>query len=191
MVTGAGGFVGARISTSGVGSTSSARFPMDFPPILMKPLCVLDCPGKAGRHRPYRSSFQYSYCGQPSEESLAAKSCCPNGLQKRLLKPEQSCWRSAPIRYDAGCKRSGPLSETLSLAPANVYGCHKLGAEQRVLAITPGAYIAGAAGCMISGLSAPHPGQPAAKPAECAKTGTALHFSEQDFRGVSYVTGSH
>ena len=38
LVTGAGGFVGARILDQWRGRY---ELPMDFPPILMKPLCVL------------------------------------------------------------------------------------------------------------------------------------------------------
>ena len=115
-------------------------------------------------------------------------SCCPNGLQKRLLKPEQSCWRSAPIRYTLAVREAALCPKRFLFFPANVYGYHKLEAEQRVLAITPGAILLRAAWMYdFPGYRLPIRGNLPLNLLSAAKTGTALHFSEQDFRGVSYV----
>ena len=39
----------------------------------------------------------------------------------------------------SGAAQEGPLPETLSLSPSNIYGQHKLEAEQRVLEVLPDA----------------------------------------------------
>lgn len=65
---------------------------------------------------------------------------------------------------------------------------HKLEAEQRVLAINPDAVLLRAAWMYdFPGYRLPIRGNLPLNLLSAAKTGTALHFSEQDFRGVSYV----
>lgn len=49
----------------------------------------------------------------------------------------------------AGVTQDGPLAETLPLSPANVYGQHKLEAEQRALELLPMPFFCGCRGCTI------------------------------------------
>lgn len=115
---------------------------MDFPPILMKPavraLIAREKPDVIV-HTAALSNTAY-WCqssgritpGECPAARMVAKAAAETGAKLLAFSSDQ---------VYAGCKESGPLSETLSLSPANVYGCHKLEAEQRVLAINPDAVL--------------------------------------------------
>lgn len=94
----------------------------------------------------------------------------------------------AAVRALIAREKPDVIVHTAALSPANVYGCHKLEAEQRVLAINPDAVLLRAAWMYdFPGYRLPIRGNLPLNLLSAAKTGTALHFSEQDFRGVSYV----
>ena len=129
-----------------------------------------------------------AYCASHPEESLRANVLLPEWIAKAAAETGAKLLAFSSDQVYAGCKRSGPLSETLSLSPANVYGCHKLEAEQRVLAITPGAILLRAAWMYdFPGYRLPIRGNLPLNILKAAKTGEVLRFSRNDYRGVGYV----
>lgn len=74
--------------------------------------------------------------------------------ESRRANVELPCWMAKAARAAgaklvafssdqvyAGVTQDGPLAETLPLSPANVYGQHKLEAEQRALELLPDAVL--------------------------------------------------
>ena len=175
LVTGAGGFVGARILDQWRGRYELCTFPHGFSAdsdeAAVRALIAREKPDVIVHTAALSNT---AYCASHPEVSLRANVLLPEWIAKAAAETGAKLLAFSSDQVYAGCKRSGPLSETLSLSPANVYGFHKLEAEQRVLAITPGYRLPIRGNLPLNLLSA-------------AKTGTALHFSEQDFRGISYV----
>lgn len=189
LVTGAGGFVGARILDQWRGRYELCTFPHGFSAdsdeAAVRALIAREKPDVIVHTAALSNT---AYCASHPEESLRANVLLPEWIAKAAAETGAKLLAFSSDQVYAGCKRSGPLSETLSLAPANVYGCHKLEAEQRVLAITPDAVLLRAAWMYdFPGYRLPIRGNLPLNLLSAAKTGTALHFSEYDFRGVSYV----
>lgn len=151
LVTGAGGFVGARILDQWRGRYELCTFPHGFSAnsdeAAVRALIAREKPDVIVHTAALSNT---AYCASHPEESLRANVLLPEWIAKAAVETGTKLLAFSSDQVYAGCKRSGPLSETLSLAPANVYGCHKLEAEQRVLAITPAPYCCGQPGCMIS-----------------------------------------
>ena len=146
LVTGAGGFVGARILDQWRGRYELCTFPHGFSAdsdeAAVRALIAREKPDVIVHTAALSNT---AYCASHPEESLRANVLLPEWIAKAAAETGAKLLAFSSDQVYAGCKRSGPLSETLSLAPANVYGCHKLEAEQRVLAITPGAILLRAA----------------------------------------------
>ena len=189
LVTGAGGFVGARILDQWRGRYELCTFPHGFSAdsdeAAVRALIAREKPDVIVHTAALSNT---AYCARHPEESLRANVLLPEWIAKAAAETGAKLLAFSSDQVYAGCKRSGTLSETLSLAPANVYGCHKLEAEQRVLAINPGSILLRAAWMYdFPGYRLPIRGNLPLNLLNAAKTGTALHFSEHDFRGVSYV----
>ena len=170
-----------------MGGTSSARFPQAFPPIeaAVRALIAREKPDVIVHTAALSNT---AYCASHPEESLRANVLLPEWIAKAAAETGAKLLAFSSDQVYAGCKRSGPLSETLSLSPANVYGCHKLEAEQRVLAITPGAILLRAAWMYdFPGYHLPIRGNLPLNILKAAKTGEVLRFSRNDYRGVGYV----
>ena len=183
LVTGAGGFVGARILDQWRGRYELCTFPHGFSAVsdeaAVRALISREKPDVIVHTAALSNT---AYCASHPEESLRANVLLPEWIAKAAAETGAKLLAFSSDQVYAGCKRSGPLSETLSLSPANVYGCHKLEAEQRVLAITPGAILLRAAWMYdFPGYRLPIRGNLPLNLLSAAKTGTALHFSEQDF----------
>lgn len=146
LVTGAGGFVGARILDQWCGRYELCTFPHGFSAdsdeAAVRALIAREKPDVIVHTAALSNT---AYCASHPEESLRANVLLPEWIAKAAAETGAKLLAFSSDQVYAGCKRSGPLSETLSLAPANVYGCHKLEAEQRVLAITPDAVLLRAA----------------------------------------------
>ena len=146
LVTGAGGFVGARILDQWRGRYELCTFPHGFSAdsdeAAVRALIAREKPDVIVHTAALSNT---AYCASHPEESLRANVLLPEWIAKAAAETGAKLLAFSSDQVYAGCKRSGPLPETLSLAPANVYGCHKLEAEQRVLAITPGAILLRAA----------------------------------------------
>ena len=88
----------------------------------------------------------------------------------------------------AGVDREGPLPENLPLSPANVYGRHKLEAEQRVLDAAPDAVLLRATWLYdLPGYGLPVRGNLPLNLLRAALRGEPAVFSPRDFRGVTYA----
>ena len=77
------------------------------------------------------------YCQQHPEESFAVNVLGAENLAKAAQKIGAKLVFCSSDQVYNGNLQPGPHKEDEILAPANVYGCHKLEAEQRVLAACP------------------------------------------------------
>ena len=87
-----------------------------------------------------------------------------------------------------GLAYNGPFSEDVSLHPANVYGRHKLEAEQRVLDISPDAVMLRATWMYdFPCCDLPTHVNLLVRMMRAASCGESLSFSDADYRGITYV----
>lgn len=88
----------------------------------------------------------------------------------------------------AGVQQSGPLPETVKLSPANVYGRQKLEMEQRVLDACPDAVLLRATWMYdLPSYGLPIRGNLPLNLIKAALHGEKLRFSNRDHRGITYV----
>jgi dTDP-4-dehydrorhamnose reductase len=88
----------------------------------------------------------------------------------------------------SGAAQEGPLPETLSLSPSNIYGQHKLEAEQRVLEVLPDAVFLRVPWMYdLPGYQLPIRGNLPLNLLRAALRGTPVQFSAHDWRGISFV----
>ena len=169
LVTGAGGFVGARILDQWRGRYELCTFPHGFSAdsdeAAVRALIAREKPDVIVHTAALSNT---AYCASHPEESLRANVLLPEWIAKAASETGAKLLAFSSDQVYAGCKRSGPLSETLSLSP--------------------GAVLLRAAWMYdFPGYRLPIRGNLPLNLLSAAKTGTALHFSEHDFRGVSYV----
>ena len=189
LVTGAGGFVGARIMEQWRGRYELLRLPSGFfartgeaelcaqvevlaPDIILHAAALSDT----------------GFCETHPEESFRANVELPLWLARaaRRVGAKLICFSSDQVY--TGIRQSGPLPEALPLEPANIYGRHKLEAEQRVLALLPEAVFLRATWMYdLPGYGLPIRGNLPLNILQAALHGRPLAFSEKDFRGVTYV----
>jgi len=189
LVTGAGGFVGARIMDMWRGQFELCSFPHDF-------LCTADESAvyrfilkkhpDVILHTAALSNTQY--CQQNPEDSFRANVLLPEWVAKAAAEVGAKLLSFSSDQVYAGVQERGPLAETRALSPANVYGQHKLEAEARVFAHCPDA-VALRLPWMYDfpGYKLPIRGNLPLNILKAAKTGEAMHFSRSDYRGISYV----
>ena len=189
LVTGAGGFVGARILAQWRGAFDFCVFPSGFAAkateasiqqwiVQEKPDVIL--------HTAALSNT--AYCADHPDESYRANVLLPEWVAAAAAASGAKLLTFSSDQVYAGCTQEGPLPETLLLSPANVYGRHKLEAEQRVLATCPDAVLLRAAWMYdFPGYHLPIRGNLPLNLLRAFKNNTPLRFSERDFRGVSYV----
>ena len=189
LVTGAGGFVGARILEMWRGRYELCAFPHDFlrtadesavirftlkehPDVIIHTAALSDT----------------RYCQQNPEDSFRANVLLPGWVAKAAVEADAKLLSFSSDQVYAGVEQRGALAETLALSPANVYGCHKLEAEARVLAQCPDA-VALRLPWMYDfpGYRLPIRGNLPLNILKAAKAGEVLHFSRSDYRGVGYV----
>lgn len=189
LISGAGGFVGTRVLHQWKGRAELAVFPQGFlavadedavrrfvqaeqPDILLHLAALSDT----------------GYCQQHPEESRRANVELPVWMAHAARDTGARLTAFSSDQVYAGVTQEGPLPETLPLSPVNTYGCHKLEAEQRVLACCPQAVLLRAPWMYdlpASGL--PVRGNLPLNLLRAAETGAAVSFSENDHRGVSWV----
>ena len=88
----------------------------------------------------------------------------------------------------SGAAQEGPLPETLSLSPSNIYGQHKLEAEQRVLEVLPDAVFLRVPWMYdLPGYQLPIRGNLPLNLLRAALRRTPVQFSAHDWRGISFV----
>lgn len=165
LVSGAGGFVGARVMHLWRGQAELTIFPRGFLAAATEEEVIRF----AAQVQPdvilhLAALSDTGYCQQHPEESRRANVELPCWMAKAARAAGAKLVAFSSDQVYAGVTQDGPLAETLPLSPANVYGQHKLEAEQRALELLPDAVLLRA-----------------------AQDGTPVQFSRNDWRGVSFV----
>ena len=189
LVSGAGGFVGARIMAQLAGRYELCAFPKGMlaaadetavaelvwheqPDVILHTAAISDT-GYSEKHpgESYRANVQLPLWMARSAQTTGAKLVCFSSDQ-----------------VYAGLTDIGPFAEDTPLAPANVYGRHKLEAEQRVLDARPDAVLLRATWMYdLPGYGLPIRGNFLLNLYNAALHGGTLRFSCRDYRGITYV----
>lgn len=189
LVTGAGGFVGARILEMWRGRFELSAFPPDFlrtaDETAVRRFITAARPDVIV-HTAALSNTQV--CQQHPEESFRANVLLPEWVAAAAAETGAKLLSFSSDQVYAGVQQPGPLAEALPLSPANVYGRHKLEAEARVMTRCPDAVALRLPWMYdLPGGRLPIRGNLPLNLLQAAKTGEALHFSRRDHRGVGYV----
>lgn len=189
LVTGAGGFVGARILDMWRGQFALCAFPSDTLRTADESTVlrfILKEHPDVIVHTAALSNTQY--CQQEPEDSFRANVLLPEWVAKGAEEVGAKLLSFSSDQVYAGVTQRGALAETLPLSSSNVYGQHKLEAEARVLARCPDAVALRLPWMYdLPGYHLPIRGNLPLNILKAAKTGEVLHFSRNDYRGVSYV----
>ena len=140
LVTGAGGFVGARILDMWRGKFALCAFPSDTLRTADENAVlrfILKEHPDVIVHTAALSNTQY--CQQEPEDSFRANVLLSEWVAKGAEKAGAKLLSFSSDQVYTGVTQRGALAETLPLSPSNVYGQHKLEAEARVLARCPDA----------------------------------------------------
>ena len=140
LVSGAGGFVGARVMHLWRGQAELTIFPRGFLAAATEEEVIRF----AAQVQPdvilhLAALSDTGYCQRHPEESRRANVELPCWMAKAARAAGAKLVAFSSDQVYAGVIQDGPLEETLPLSPANVYGQHKLEAEQRVLEVLPDA----------------------------------------------------
>lgn len=189
LVTGAGGFVGARILEMWRGRFELSAFPPDFlrtaDETAVRRFITAERPDVIV-HTAALSNTQV--CQQHPEESFRANVLLPEWVAAAASETGAKLLSFSSDQVYAGVQQPGPLAEALPLSPANVYGRHKLEAEARVMTRCPDAVALRLPWMYdLPGGRLPIRGNLPLNLLQAAKTGEVLHFSRRDHRGVGYV----
>ena len=189
LVTGAGGFVGARVCQQWRGQFELITPPRGF-------LAAADETALrqfVETHRPdlilhTAALSDTGYCAAHPEESYRANVLVPEWLSKAAQDAGAKLVAFSSDQVYAGVTQPSPLPETLELHPSNTYGQHKLEMEERVLARCPDAVLLRATWMYdLPGYQLPIRGNLPLNLWKAALHGETVKFSSRDFRGVSYV----
>ena len=189
LLTGAGGFVGARIADQWRGRFALCAFPQGFAAAAeesaVRRLIDREHPDVIVHAAALSNT---AFCAAHPEESYRANVLLPEWVAKGAAETGAKLLAFSSDQVYAGVQSEGPLPEALSLSPTNVYGQHKLEAEARVQAVCPGAVLLRAAWMYdLPGRQLPIRGNLPLNLLDAAQNGVPLRFSENDHRGVSYV----
>ena len=189
LVTGAGGFVGARILDMWRGQFALCAFPSDTLRTADENAVlrfILKEHPDVIVHAAALSNT--AFCAAHPEESYRANVLLPEWVAKGAAETGAKLLAFSSDQVYTGVQSEGPLPEALSLSPTNVYGQHKLEAEARVQAVCPGAVLLRAAWMYdLPGRQLPIRGNLPLNLLDAVQNGVPLRFSENDHRGVSYV----
>lgn len=189
LVTGAGGFVGARILEMWRGRFELSAFPPDFlrtaDETAVRRFITAERPDVIV-HTAALSNTQV--CQQHPEESFRANVLLPEWVAAAAAETGAKLLSFSSDQVYAGVQQPGPLAEALPLSPANVYGRHKLEAEARVMTRCPDAVALRLPWMYdLPGGRLPIRGNLPLNLLRAALKGEALRFSRNDHRGVTYV----
>lgn len=189
LVSGAGGFVGARILQQLTGRVQLEAFPRGMtarasreellafvraaePEVIVHTAAISDTGySEAHPQESRRANVELTlWMAQAARETGA-----------RLV-----CFSSDQVY--AGLPGKGPFAEDEVRTPANVYGRHKLEAEQRVLDLLPDAVMLRATWMYdLAGRGLPIRGNLPLNLLDAALHGREAVFSDREYRGVTYV----
>ena len=189
LLTGAGGFVGARIADQWRGRFALCAFPQGFAAAAeesaVRRLIDREHPDVIVHAAALSNT---AFCAAHPKESYRANVLLPEWVAKGAAETGAKLLAFSSDQVYAGVEAEGPLPEALSLSPTNVYGRHKLEAEARVQAVCPGAVLLRAAWMYdLPGRQLPIRGNLPLNLLDAARNSVPLRFSANDHRGVSYV----
>lgn len=189
LVTGAGGFVGSRIMQQISGAAEVIPFPggrMAHIPREELHELILRLHPDVLLHTAALSDT--GYCEVHPEESYRANVSVPLWIAEAAGELNAKLVAFSSDQVYAGLQDTGPFEEDLPLHPANVYGRHKLEAEQRVLELLPSAVLLRATWMYdLPGYGLPIRGNLILNLLRAALHNEPLRFSCRDYRGVTYV----
>lgn len=190
LVTGAGGFVGARIMqqwaekpfelcTFPKGALAAAEqqqiqqfLAQERPDVIVHTAAISDT----------------GYCAQHPAEAYRANVELPVWIARAAEQLGAKLVAFSSDQVYAGVQQPGPLPETLPLQPGNVYGRYKLEMEQRVQDACPEAVLLRATWMYdLPGYRLPIRGNLPLNLLRAARKGEKVCFSSRDYRGVTYV----
>lgn len=189
LVTGAGGFVGARILQQWRGRYELCTLPKGFLAAAEKAAVMEQIQALQPEIILHTAAISDTgYCASHPQEAYRANVQLPEWI---ALAAQQAGAKLVAFSSDqvyAGVQQPGALPETLALCPANVYGQYKLEAEQRVLDVCPGAVLLRATWMYdLPGYGLPIRGNLPLNLLRAALNGEEVSFSKNDHRGVTYV----
>lgn len=189
LVSGAGGFVGARIMTQLAGRYELCAFPKGM-------LAAADEQTVADwvrREQPdvivhTAALSDTCYSEKHPDESYRANVLLPCWMAAAAQKSGAKLVAFSSDQVYTGLTEHGPFDEDTPLSPANVYGRHKQEMEQRVLDILPDAVLLRAAWMYdLPGYGLPIRGNFLLNLLTAAMRQETLRFSARDYRGITYV----
>ena len=189
LVSGAGGFVGARIMTQLAGRYELCAFPKGMPAAADEQT-VADW---VRREQPdvivhTAALSDTGYSEKHPDESYRANVLLPCWMAAAAQKSGAKLVAFSSDQVYTGLTEHGPFDEDTPLSPANVYGRHKQEMEQRVLDILPDAVLLRAAWMYdLPGYGLPIRGNFLLNLLTAAMRQETLRFSMRDYRGITYV----
>lgn len=189
LVSGAGGFVGARIMTQLAGRYELCAFPKGMPAAADEQT-VADW---VRREQPdvivhTAALSDTGYSEKHPDESYRANILLPCWMAAAAQKSGAKLVAFSSDQVYTGLTEHGPFDEDTPLSPANVYGRHKQEMEQRVLDILPDAVLLRAAWMYdLPGYGLPIRGNFLLNLLTAAMRQETLRFSMRDYRGITYV----
>ena len=189
LVSGAGGFVGARIMTQLADRYTLCAFPKGM-------LAAADEAAVAElvrREQPdvilhTAAISDTGYSEQHPAESYRANVELPLWIAQVARQTGAKLVSFSSDQVYAGLDAVEPFTEDRPLSPANVYGRHKLEAEQRVLDVLPDAVLLRATWMYdLPGYGLPIRGNFLLNLLTAAMRQETLRFSGSDYRGITYV----
>lgn len=189
LVTGAGGFVGARVMQQWAGRYALCAMPKGFlaaaEEAAVRRIIQTEQPDVV-LHTAALSDT--GYCAAHPDEAQRANVELPVWIARAAAECGAKLVAFSSDQVYAGVQQAGPLPETLELHPANEYGREKLEMEQRVRAACPGAVLLRATWMYdFPGWGLPIRGNLLLNLLRAAQKGESVCFSVRDYRGVTYV----
>ena len=174
LITGAAGFVGRRLMETVPGAVAAPSLRNASQEDVKR--IVEESGAEAIVHTAAISDI--GACQADPEASYRANVQLPLWLAKAAGNRKLICFSSDQVY--SGSKEAGPYSEEMT-APGNVYACHKLEMEQRVLEILPEAVMLRAE--WMYDLRAPKPNYLL----NVLRAEGTVAFSSRQYRGVTYL----
>lgn len=174
LITGAAGFVGRRLMETVPGAVAAPSLRNASQEDIRR--IVEESGAEAIIHTAAISDI--GACQADPEASYRANVQLPLWLAKAAGNRKLVCFSSDQVY--SGSKEAGPYSEEMT-APGNVYACHKLEMEQRVLEILPEAVMLRAE--WMYDLRAPKPNYLL----NVLRAEGTVAFSSRQYRGVTYL----
>ena len=189
LVSGAGGFVGARVMQQWREKAELLAFPRGFlAAATQEDLCRFAAQVQPDVMLHLAALSDTGYCQQHPEDSRRANVDVPLWMARAAAETGAKLVAFSSDQVYSGAAQEGPLPETLSLSPSNIYGQHKLEAEQRVLEVLPDAVFLRVPWMYdLPGYQLPIRGNLPLNLLRAALRGTPVRFSAHDWRGISFV----